>query len=63
VTSFRFFWDGYTPEKVSIDWKTLNHFAITFDQKYVATADWHWGREAVWAMTSPPGVARPGEEP
>ena len=63
VTSFRFFWIGYTPTRVTIFWPTLNHITISFDDKYLATCDWHWGRQAVWAISSPAGALTPGEEP
>lgn len=63
VTSFRFFWSGYTPTKVAISWPRLDHFAIAFDDRYVATCDWYWGRQATWAISFPEGAPPPGELP
>src|SRR2546430_1989771 len=48
VTSFRYFWPGYTPEHVEISWSCINHFSVTFDKKYEATCDWNWGQGATW---------------
>jgi hypothetical protein len=36
VTSFRYFWPGYTPEHVRISWPCMNQFTVTFDDKYEA---------------------------
>ena len=54
VTSFRYFWPEYTPEHVKIGWDKIDHFTVTFDNQYVATCDWSWGREATWRMSGPP---------
>ena len=63
VTSFRFFWIGYTPEKVRIEWKRLETFNVIFDDRYVATCNWSWGREAAWTVKVPPGSEAPGDQP
>lgn len=62
VTSFRYFWPGYTPEKVSISWPCMNHFTVHFDN-YTATCDWQWGAEATWSMSTPSGSREPGLSP
>ena len=33
----------------------IEHFAVTFDDEYVASCDWRWGKEATWRMSGPPG--------
>lgn len=63
VTSFRYFWTGYTPEKVRIEWTRLETFKVVFDERYVATCNWSWGREATWTMQVPPGAQAPGDQP
>lgn len=57
VTSQRFFWQGYTPSTVTIDWDCMEHFTVTFDQTHVATCDWKWGREATWTMSDASGLS------
>lgn len=59
VSSFRYFWAGYTPKKVTISWPCLEHFTVTFDDVHVATARWSWGAAATWTMTSPADAATP----
>ena len=54
VTSFRYFWPEYTPERVKIGWDKIEHFTVTFDDAYVASCDWSWGKEATWRMVGPP---------
>lgn len=63
VTSFRYFWVGYTPKKVSINWPQLEAFTVTFDDKYVASCRWSWGNQASWSVTGPTGAALAGEKP
>lgn len=63
VTSFRYFWLGYTPERVAISWPCINRFTVTFDDKYEATCDWSWGAGATWSMTVPEGSQKPGLSP
>jgi hypothetical protein len=63
VTSFRYFWTGYTPEKVAIEWTRLETFKVIFDDRYVATCNWSWGREATWTLLVPPGSPAPGDRP
>ena len=63
VTSFRYFWIAYTPEKVRIEWTRLETFKVLFDERYKATCNWSWGREATWTMDVPPGTQAPGEQP
>ncbi len=63
VSSFRYFWPGYTPERVNISWPCINRFTVTFDDKYQATCDWNWGAGATWAMTTPEGSQQPGLSP
>ncbi len=63
VTSFRYFWPGYTPERVKISWPCINHFSVTFDEKYEAICEWSWGRGATWSMTVPDGGQKPGLSP
>ncbi len=41
VTSFRYFWLDYTPKRVRIEWTRLEEFKVLFDERYVATCDWH----------------------
>jgi hypothetical protein len=60
VTSFRYFWPQYTPQRVKIGWDKIEHFTVTFDDNYVATCDWSWGKEAIWRMSGPPGGVAPG---
>jgi hypothetical protein len=60
VTSFRYFWPEYTPERVRISWPCLNHFSVVFDEKYEANCDWSWGAGATWSMKSPSGALPPG---
>jgi hypothetical protein len=63
VTSFRYFWPGYTPERVKISWPCINHFSVTFDEKYEAICEWSWGRGATWSMTVPEGGQKLGLSP
>lgn len=63
VTSFRYFWTDYTPQKVRIEWPSLETFKIVFDERYVATCNWSWGREAAWTLQGPPGAQAPGDRP
>jgi hypothetical protein len=63
VTSFRYFWLGYTPERVRISWPCVNQFTVSFDDKYEATCDWRWGAGASWSMTIPDGAEKPGLSP
>jgi hypothetical protein len=63
VTSFRYFWPGYTPKHVTIAWPCISHFSVTFDGKYEAICDWNWGRGASWSMTTPPNSLKPGLSP
>lgn len=63
VTSFRYFWTGYTPERVRIEWTRLETFKVVFDERYVATCNWSWGKEATWTMQAPPGAQAPGDQP
>jgi len=62
VTSFRYFWIAYTPKKVRIEWKRLETFNVIFDDRYVATCNWIWGREAAWTVKVPPGNEVPGDQ-
>jgi hypothetical protein len=63
VTSFRYFWTGYTPERVRIEWTRLDTFKVVFDERYVATCSWSWGGDAIWTMQVPPGAQAPGDRP
>jgi len=63
VTSFRYFWLDYTPKRVQIEWPRLEMFKVIFDERYVATCNWSWGREATWTMQVPPGAQAPGDQP
>ncbi len=63
VTSFRYFWTSYTPKSVRIEWTRLETFKVIFDERYVATCNWSWGREATWTMQVPPGAQTPGDQP
>lgn len=63
VTSFRYFWVAYTPKSVKIEWTRLETFRVIFDERYVATCRWSWGREATWTMQVPPGARAPGDQP
>ncbi|HLQ27381.1 MAG TPA: hypothetical protein VK138_16070 [Acidiferrobacterales bacterium] len=63
VTSFRYFWIAYTPKSVKIEWTQLETFKVIFDERYVATCNWSWGREATWTMQVPPGAQAPGDQP
>jgi hypothetical protein len=63
VTSFRYFWPGYTPEHVRISWPCMNQFTVTFDDKYEARCVWSWGAGASWSMTIPEGGQKPGLSP
>ena len=63
VTSFRYFWLAYTPKRVRIEWTRLETFKVIFDERYVATCHWSWGREATWTMQVPPGAQAPGDQP
>ena len=63
VTSFRYFWPGYTPEHVRISWPCMNEFTVTFDDKYEARCVWSWGAGASWSMTVPEGGQKPGLSP
>jgi len=63
VTSFRYFWPGYTPEHVRISWPCMNQFTVTFDDKYEARCVWSWGAGASWSMTVPEGGPKPGLSP
>jgi hypothetical protein len=63
VTSFRYFWVSYTPKSVRIEWTRLEIFKVIFDERYVATCNWSWGREATWMMQAPPGAQMPGDQP
>lgn len=63
VTSFRYFWIAYTPKTVRIEWARLEAFKVIFDERYKATCNWSWGREATWTMDVPPGAQAPGDRP
>ncbi|HJY76061.1 MAG TPA: hypothetical protein VKE95_05480 [Burkholderiales bacterium] len=63
VTSFRYFWVNYTPKNVKIEWTKLETFKVIFDDRYVATCNWSWGKEATWTMQVPPGGEAPGDRP
>jgi hypothetical protein len=63
VTSFRYFWTAYTPKSVRIEWTHLETFKVLFDERYVATCNWSWGKEATWTMQVPPGAQAPGDQP
>lgn len=63
VTSFRYFWIAYTPEKVRIEWTRLETFKVIFDERYTATCNWTWGREATWTMEVPLRAQAPGDQP
>ena len=63
VTSFRYFWVSYTPKTVRIEWPSLETFNVIFDDRYIATCNWRWGREATWSMRSPAGSELPGDQP
>lgn len=63
VTAHRFFWHDYTPQQVTIDWPCIEQFTVTFDQRYVATCDWQWGRGATWTLTEPAGAPPAGLSP
>lgn len=60
VSSFRYFWGGYTPQVVRISWPCINHFSVFFDEQYEATCDWEWGKNAIWSMKSLGGTVEPG---
>jgi hypothetical protein len=60
VTSFRYFWPGYTPNRVRIDWPCINYFTVTFDDAHIAKCEWSWGKQAVWTMSEQPGVEEAG---
>ncbi len=62
VTSFRYFWAGYTPQHVEISWPCIERFTVTFDRSYTATCDWSWGAGATWTMSGP-DQHRPGLSP
>ena len=38
--SFRYFWPGYTPERVRVSWPCIDRFTVTFDDRYEASCDW-----------------------
>lgn len=61
VTSFRYFWVRYTPKNVRIEWTRMETFKVVFDDRYIATCSWCWGREATWTMQVPPGGQMPGD--
>ena len=63
VTSFRYFWVKYTPKSVKIEWTKLETFKVIFDDRYVATCNWSWGKEATWTMQVPSGGETPGDRP
>lgn len=63
VTSFRYFWPSYTPERVTISWPCINRFVVTFDDKYEATCEWSWGSAATWSIASPLGARKAGLSP
>ncbi|HET7208830.1 MAG TPA: hypothetical protein VFI95_19790 [Terriglobales bacterium] len=63
VTSFRYFWIGYTPQKVRIEWPRLESFNVIFDERYVATCKWSWGAQAMWTMQGPRDGQAPGDQP
>jgi hypothetical protein len=63
VTSFRYFWLQYTPKSVRIEWTRLETFKVIFDDRYVATCNWSWGKEATWTLQVPPGGQTPGDRP
>ncbi len=63
VTSFRYFWVGYTPRSVRIEWPRLESFKVVFDERYVATCEWNWGGRATWTMQAPQGAQPPGDAP
>jgi hypothetical protein len=63
VTSFRYFWVNYTPKNVRIEWTQLETFKVIFDDRYVATCNWSWGKQATWTMQVPPGGETPGDRP
>jgi hypothetical protein len=63
VTSFRYFWIGYTPKKIRIEWTRLETFKVIFDERYSAACNWRWGSEATWTMSVPPGAEAPGDQP
>jgi hypothetical protein len=63
VTSFRYFWTNYTPTNIKIDWKKLDSFTVTFDDKYVASCNWSWGNHADWTMVAPANAQVAGEIP
>ncbi len=63
VTSFRYFWIASTPKSVRIEWTHLETFKVLFDERYVATCNWSWGKEATWTMQVPPGAQPPGDQP
>ena len=63
VTSFRYFWIGYTPKKVRIEWTRLEAFKVIFDERYTATCNWSWGSQATWTMNVPAGAESPGDQP
>lgn len=63
VTSFRYFWVGYTPQNIRIEWPQLEIFKVIFDDRYVATCHWSWGSKASWSMQVPPDALPPGDQP
>ncbi len=63
VTSFRYFWIGYTPKTVRIEWSRLESFKVIFDERYTASCNWSWGKEATWTMNVPAGAEVPGDQP
>jgi len=63
VTSFRYFWPGYTPSHVTIAWPCIDTFTVTFDEQHVATCHWRWGQEATWSMSEPTNGPKPGLSP
>jgi len=63
VTSFRYFWIAYTPKTVRLEWTHFESFKVIFDERYIATCEWSWGKQAQWTMLVPPGAQEPGDQP
>jgi hypothetical protein len=63
ITSFRYFWAKYTPQKVRIDWPRLESFKVIFDEKHIASCNWSWGNNATWSIESSNKSQIAGEKP
>ncbi len=52
VTAQRYFWPDYTPSHVTVQWPCIDEFTVSFDDAYVATCNWRWGRSATWTLSA-----------